>query len=93
MLAQQEIAFARNKERIGSRLACLVDVGRVSSLAPKRGRAGTHNLRRTGRGRFYGQAPDIDSLCFIEGCSAAPGRFVDTKVVGTRDYDLVVEQI
>jgi ribosomal protein S12 methylthiotransferase len=106
MLAQQEIAFARNKERIGSRLMCLVDVGRAwapkressrlgspSSLAPKRGRPGTHDLRRTGRGRFYGQAPDIDSLCFIEGCSAAPGRFVDTKVVGTHDYDLVVEQI
>ncbi len=27
MLAQQEIAFARNKERIGSRLTCLVDEG------------------------------------------------------------------
>jgi ribosomal protein S12 methylthiotransferase len=93
MLAQQEIAFARNKERLGSRLTCLVDAGRASSLAAKRRRAGRHDLRRTGRGRFYGQAPDIDSLCMIQGCSAAPGHFVETKVIGTQDYDLVVEQI
>ena len=93
MLVQQEIAFAKNEERIGSRLTCLVDVGRASPLAQKRSRAGTHDLRRAGRGRFYGQAPDIDSLCLIERCSAAPGQFVDVKVIGTQDYDLVVEQI
>ena len=78
MLAQQEIAFALNEERVGSRLTCLVD-----SLDP-RGR---------GLGRFYGQAPDIDSLCVIEGCSAAAGQFVETEVTGSEDYDLIVEQI
>jgi tRNA A37 methylthiotransferase MiaB len=93
MLAQQEIAFAKNKERIGRRLTCVVEeVGRASSLAP-RGRAGTHDLRRGGRGRFYGQAPDIDSICLIRNCSAPAGQFVEVEVTGTQDYDLIVEQI
>ncbi len=78
MLTQQKIAFAKNKNRIGSRLTCLVDFV---------------NNEGTGRGRFYGQAPDIDSICIIKNCSANPGQFIDTKVVGTKDYDLLVEQI
>ncbi|MHC4388991.1 MAG: 30S ribosomal protein S12 methylthiotransferase RimO [Planctomycetota bacterium] len=78
MLTQQKIAFAKNKERVGSKLTCLVD-----SVA-----AGG-----TATGRFYGQAPDIDSVCIIENCSAKPGEFITAKVIGTRDYDLVVEQI
>ena len=78
MLAQQKIAFARNKKRIGSRLTCLVDSVDSGGL---------------GRGRSYGQAPDIDSVCIIKNCSAKPGNFIDTKVVGTKDYDLLVEQI
>jgi ribosomal protein S12 methylthiotransferase len=78
MLTQQKIAFAKNKNRIGSRLICLVDSVDSEGL---------------GQGRFYGQAPDIDSICIIKNCSARPGQFIDTKVVGTKDYDLLVEQI
>lgn len=78
MLAQQKIAFAKNRNRIGSELTCLVD------SVDKEG---------TGRGRFYGQAPDIDSICIIENRSAEPGQFIDVKVVGTRDYDLLVRQM
>ena len=78
MLTQQKIAFAKNKNRIGTKLTCLVD---------------SVDNKGTGRGRFYGQAPDIDSICIIKNCSANPGHFVNTKVVDTRDYDLVVEQI
>jgi ribosomal protein S12 methylthiotransferase len=77
MFAQQEIAFARNKERGGSELKCLVDFADIN----------------TGKGRFYGQAPEIDSICIIEKCSAKAGRLIKTKVVGTRDYDLLVEQV
>jgi ribosomal protein S12 methylthiotransferase len=85
MINQQKIAFARNRMRIGSTLTCLVDsvqpqsAGRLSAGAA--------------RGRFYGQAPDIDSICIIKNCSANPGQFVNVKVVGTKDYDLVVEQL
>jgi len=78
MLTQQKIAFTKNKNRIGSKLTCLVD---------------SVNSDKLSRGRFYGQAPDIDSVCIIKKCSARPGEFIDTKVVGTKDYDLLVEQI
>jgi ribosomal protein S12 methylthiotransferase len=86
MLTQQEIAFARNRRRIGSELSCLVDSVEGRDIA---------------RGRFYGQAPDIDSVCLIEGRSAGrrsgpklvPGTFIRGKVTGTRDYDLLVQQI
>jgi ribosomal protein S12 methylthiotransferase len=88
MLAQQEIAFAKNRDRIGSRLTCLVD-----SLNEHPGRGAGRRARPTGRGRFYGQAPDIDSVCIIKGCSAVPGQFVDVKVADTQDYDLRVEQL
>jgi len=78
MLTQQQIAFAKNRKRIASELACLVD---------------SADAKRTGQGRFYGQAPQIDGLCLIENCSATAGRFIRSKVVATKDYDLVVRQI
>jgi ribosomal protein S12 methylthiotransferase len=78
MLAQQRIAFAANRSRLGSRLRCLVDS--VDSAG-------------TGRGRFYGQAPEIDSVCIIKNCSVGAGCFVENRVVRTEEYDLVVEQI
>ncbi len=78
MLTQQKIAFAQNKDRIAGTLTCLVD-----SVDPE----------GLGRGRYYGQAPDIDSVCIIKHCSAKPGQFIATKVIGTQDYDLLVKQI
>jgi ribosomal protein S12 methylthiotransferase len=77
MLTQQRIAFEKNRQKLGSRLICLVDEvdGRI------------------GKGRYYGQAPDIDSICIIKKCRAKPGKFVSVKVVGSCDYDLVVEQV
>ncbi len=77
MLAQQEIAFAANRQRFGASLKCLVDSADNNTV----------------KGRFYGQAPEIDSLCIIKKSSAKAGEFVRTKVVGSRDYDLVVEQV
>lgn len=78
MLTQQEIAFAKNQARVGTRLQCLVDATDEGRIA---------------YGRFYGQAPDIDSICIVSGCSAGPGQVAEVKVVGTQDYDLLVEQI
>ncbi len=78
MLTQQKIAFAQNKKRICGKITCLVD---------------SVDDEGTGRGRFYGQAPDIDSICIIQNCSASPGHFIETKVIGTKDYDLLVQQI
>ena len=78
MLTQQKIAFTKNKNRISSNLICLVD---------------SVDSENIGRGRFYGQAPDIDSVCIIKDCQARPGQFINAKVIGTKDYDLLVEQI
>jgi ribosomal protein S12 methylthiotransferase len=78
MLTQQQIAFAQNNARIGTTLTCLVD---------------TASSDGTGTGRFFGQARDIDSVCIIKKCYAKPGDFTITMITGTKDYDLVVEQI
>jgi ribosomal protein S12 methylthiotransferase len=84
MRCQQEIAFSKNRDRIGSEMTCLVDSVDSKFLL---------------KGRYYGQAPDIDSLCLINTGDRhkhrppRPGQFIRTKVVGTSDYDLVVEQI
>ena len=78
MLAQQEIAFARNAARVGSQLTCLVD---------------SIDDQGTGLGRFYGQAPEIDSVCLIEDCTAEPGQYAQVRVTGTQGYDLLVERI
>jgi ribosomal protein S12 methylthiotransferase len=78
MLIQQKIAFTKNENRIGSQLTCLIDA--VDS-------------ENEGHGRYYGQAPDIDSICIIKKCAAKPGEFIHAKVIATKDYDLIVEQI
>jgi len=78
MLTQQEIAFARNRDRLGEKFTCLVDSVDTEGLD---------------KGRYYGQAPDIDSVCIIKHCPAQPGQFIEAKVVGTQDYDLLVEKI
>jgi ribosomal protein S12 methylthiotransferase len=78
MLAQQKICFEKNKVRIGSNLTCLID---------------SIDKNHTAKGRFFGQAPEIDSLCLIKNCSAEPGAFIRTKVVGTKGYDLLCEEI
>jgi ribosomal protein S12 methylthiotransferase len=78
MRTQQKIAFARNQNRIGQRLRCLVDSVDPDGVC---------------RGRFYGQAPDIDGVCIIRSGRAQPGRFIETKVVAAQDYDLLVERI
>jgi ribosomal protein S12 methylthiotransferase len=78
MLAQQDIAFAKNTRRMDTHLTCLVD-----SLESE----------GWGVGRFSGQAPDIDSVCHIQDCLAQPGEFIKVKVIATENYDLVVQQI
>ena len=78
MLTQQKIAFSKNKDKIGSKLCCLIDFIDDKGI---------------GRGRFYGQAPEIDSICIIESCTTKPGEFINTRIIGTKDYDLLVQQI
>ena len=78
MLAQQEIAFAKNQSNKGAEFRCLVESMEEKGI---------------GRGRYYGQAPEIDSVCIIEKCTANAGEFVRVRVTGMKDYDLIVRQI
>jgi ribosomal protein S12 methylthiotransferase len=78
MLAQQKIAFEKNKALKGQTVECLID-----EIQPG----------QTAIGRFYGQSPHIDSVCLIENCHEPPGSFIKTKITGFKDYDLLAEKI
>ena len=74
MLAQQEIAFAANERKVGRDLRVLVDGIDPDGFCV---------------GRYYGQAPDVDSICKLAEPREA-GLFVDARVAGAEDYDLIV---
>lgn len=78
MLAQQQIAFEKARNMVGRDLEILVD---------------TIEDDTTALGRYYGQAPHIDSLCIIQGGTPHPGTFIPARVIGSQDYDLIVEPI
>jgi ribosomal protein S12 methylthiotransferase len=78
MTLQQEVVFSKMSRQIGRELLCLID---------------EVNSDGVGRGRYYGQAPHIDGVCLVDNCSAEAGRFIKVKVVSTKGYDFVVEQI
>jgi ribosomal protein S12 methylthiotransferase len=78
MLAQQKIAFDKNKSRIGSTLTCLVD---------------SIDKNNTAKARFFGQAPDIDPVCIIRDCHVSPGSFINVKVTSFKNYDILCKKI
>ena len=43
------------------------------------------------KGRFYGQAPDIDGQVLINDGAASPGDMVRVRITETLPYDLVGE--
>jgi ribosomal protein S12 methylthiotransferase len=75
MELQQEIAFAWNAARVGSRLQVLID--QVD--------------RRRGWyvGRSYADAPEIDAQVFVQGSGLRPGHFVEVTVTDWDGYDLM----
>jgi ribosomal protein S12 methylthiotransferase len=77
MLTQQPIAFKKVRNRIRNRLTVLVD----------------ENNPEQAVGRFYGQAPHIDSVCLIESRDVKPGTFIETEVIGQDGYDTVVKPV
>lgn len=78
MIAQQEIVFEKNKTRKEQIIECLIDEN-----------------YRDGQsiGRFYGQAPHIDSVCLIDNCPDPPGSIIKIKITGYKDYDLFAKRI
>ena len=95
MLAQQEIAFAKNEERIGSRLTCLVDeAGRPAGRTQAGGaiRIDHPQSARAGDGSTA-RPPTSTVSASSRSARPRPGRFIEVEVAGTQDYDLIVEQI
>jgi ribosomal protein S12 methylthiotransferase len=78
MLAQQQVVFQRNASRIGAVVKCLVD---------------SVDEDGAGRCRFYGQAPHIDTVCYMDDCQAGPGEFVEARITAAQDYDFIVEPV
>jgi len=83
MAAQQEIAFAKAAEQVGRTFEVLIE------SAP----AAAENSGRLRRARHAGQAPEVDSVTFVEGADCAPGEFVRVRCSGTRDYDLIARPV
>ncbi|MBL7215343.1 MAG: 30S ribosomal protein S12 methylthiotransferase RimO [Phycisphaerae bacterium] len=77
MSLQQQIIFKKMDAQLGRQLSVLVDE--------------TYDDHAIGR--YYGQAPHVDSVCIIQNCTAHTGRFIQAKVTGRDGYDFLVEQI
>jgi ribosomal protein S12 methylthiotransferase len=74
MLAQQEVAFAKADRMVQRTFEVLVDA------APREG------LQEA---RHSGQAPEVDSVTWLQQSNSAPGSFVRVRCVGRTDYDLI----
>ncbi len=75
MRAQQALAFARNRARVGETVPVIVDAG------PDRGAPAT--------GRTEGDAPDIDGAIRLRGGKLEPGRIARARITGADGYDLL----
>jgi ribosomal protein S12 methylthiotransferase len=77
MLAQQEVAFARALDAVGTKVRVLIDRREESD--------GVYV------GRTTAQAPDIDSVTIVKGKDLHAGQLVDAKITATRGYDLIAQ--
>lgn len=84
LMARQKTIVARaQKSRIGTEVDVLID-----------GPSPQHELVL--QGRLEGQAPDIDPVVFLTDCDPegyGSGDLIRARVVGARDYDLLVTPI
>jgi len=79
MLAQQEIVFARNASLVGTRMEVVIDeVGDEDGMWLARSRT---------------QAPDVDTLTYVEGSGLGVGQFIEVEVTGADGYDLIAKPV
>ncbi len=78
MLTQQEIAFKKAASRIGTQLQVLIDDVDDEGVYVA---------------RHQGQAPEVDSVVYVDDGAHEPGDFISVRVTGTQDYDLVAEPV
>jgi ribosomal protein S12 methylthiotransferase len=74
MGAQREIVLSANAARVGGEIEVLVDGVDEEGCC---------------FGRHAGQAPDVDSVCYLT-CPRAAGTFVQGRVADQDEYDLIV---
>ena len=78
MAAQQSIVMQKNRALKGKRFRVLLD-----------GPSG--RVRRPVAGRSYREAPEVDSVIFLD--KGAPGCFVEAEIDGARGYDLTARVV
>jgi ribosomal protein S12 methylthiotransferase len=79
MLAQQEVALAAARRRVGQSLYLAVD--------------GPDEAGRGHAARHAGQAPEVDSVTLLRTGDYVPGQLLAAKCVGTDGYDLVARPL
>lgn len=72
MEAQEEIAYKRNMEMLGSEVRVLVD--RIEG--------------DTRIGRTQWDSPEVDPEVYVEGSDALPGEFINVKITGAEPFEL-----
>jgi ribosomal protein S12 methylthiotransferase len=80
MELQQQVAFNWNERQIGRSMDVLID-------APVPDQKGLW----TGRG--VADAPEVDSLVYVQGRKLKPGMFARVQIVGVQDYDLIGKEV
>ena len=83
MLAQQEIAFRKQRELVGREMDVLIE-GRLADELTENGYVYV--------GRTVMDAPDVDSNIYLETTrDLMSGSLVRARVTGSQDYDLIGE--
>lgn len=78
MLTQQEVAFDKAAGRVGEEFHVMIDDFGDGGIYPA---------------RHEGQAPEVDSIVYVEGGEYDPGSFVTVRCTGHRDYDLIARPV
>jgi ribosomal protein S12 methylthiotransferase len=77
---QQPISLERNRAWIGREMEILVESRSESDSS-------------AAVGRSFRDAPEVDGMVIVRGCTAEPGSFVRARIVDAMPYDLIGETI
>ncbi|MFH1334877.1 MAG: 30S ribosomal protein S12 methylthiotransferase RimO [Candidatus Zixiibacteriota bacterium] len=80
MLSQQRIVLEKNQSKIGKAFSVLIEA------ESDEGDGGL-------TGRSQGEAPEVDGVILVKGECDRIGKFVKTRIVDYRDYDLIGTEI
>jgi len=78
MLTQQDVAFEMAAARKGKSFDVMIDDYGEGGVYPA---------------RHEGQAPEVDSVVYVEGGEYDPGDIVTVRCTGHRDYDLLAKPV